>query len=67
MTDYKGTGSLALSQTEKELISRFVQLGVEEETANRVCDEALDSIEKEPDEQELLMTAIKNFTKEKKA
>jgi len=31
------------------------------------CEEAIGAVEKEPNEQELLINAIKNFTKDKKS
>lgn len=48
-------------------MARFVKLGAKEESVCKWAEEALQQLEKEPSEQELLMTAIKNFTKEKKA
>lgn len=48
-------------------MQRFVRIGAREDLAMKWAEEAILSIEKEPTEQELLMSAIKNFTKEKKA
>jgi hypothetical protein len=58
-----------LRPIEKELIKRFVNIGLvkDENTALKLCEEALSSLEKEPIEQEVLIKAIKTFTKEKKA
>jgi hypothetical protein len=42
-------------------------LGASEELINKWAEEALLSLEIEPSESELLLTSIKNFTKEKKA
>ena len=48
-------------------MQRFVNIGAREEQVNKWSEEALIALECEPSEQELLVTAIKNFTKEKKA
>lgn len=48
-------------------MNRFIKIGAQEGLVNKWVEEALSQLEKEPDETELLITAIKNFTKEKKA
>jgi hypothetical protein len=58
---------LALLQSEKDLVQRFVKIGINEVCVIKWAEEALSSLEKEPTESEILITAIKNFTKEKKA
>jgi hypothetical protein len=44
-----------------------MKLGLKEELAIKWCEEALEAIEKDPEEEELLVKAIKNYSKEKKA
>ena len=60
-----------LSTTERDIIHSFIKAGALLEsqfnTALRWCEEALSQLEKEPGEDEVLISAIKTFTKEKKA
>ena len=44
-----------------------MKLGLSEETMSKLCSEALDEIDKEPEEDELLIKALKSQTKEQKA
>jgi hypothetical protein len=50
-----------------DLIKRFISLGVKEELVKSWAEEALNAMENEPEEFELLIKSIKNYTKEKKA
>jgi Leucine-rich repeat (LRR) protein len=60
-----------LSTTEKEIIHAFIKAGALQDAQFNValkwCEDALSSLEKEPCEDEVLIRAIKTFTKEKKA
>ena len=44
-----------------------MKLGLKEELAVKWCEEALAAIEKDPEDEELLVRAIKNYSKERKA
>ncbi len=59
--------SVTFSEIERDIINRFVKLGAREDLCFKWCEEAIQSAEREPGEQELLITAIKNFSKEKKS
>jgi hypothetical protein len=60
-----------LSTSEKSIIQSFIRAGALQESqyhaALKWCEEALSQLEKEPDEEEVLIRAIKTYTKEKKA
>ncbi len=48
-------------------MQKFMKLGGEEDQIKKWTDEAISAFEKEPEEEELLVKAIKNYTLEKKA
>jgi hypothetical protein len=50
-----------------DIVQRFIALGVKEELVFKWSEEALTAMEKEPEEIDLLIKAIKNYSKEKKA
>ena len=49
------------------LTQRFANRGIKEEQIHKVCEEELEALVKEPKEADLLVSSIKNYTKEKKA
>ena len=44
-----------------------MRLGFKEDMLVSCCEEALKELQKEPEEQDILVRSIKNFTREKKA
>lgn len=50
-----------------EFVQRFLSIGIRNELISKWSEEALNFMEKEPEEEELLIKSIKNFSKEKKA
>ena len=50
-------------------LKRFVELGAKPEDCKKWAEEGLaeEALQKEPDEMEVLVKAIKNYSKEKKA
>lgn len=50
-----------------DVIQRFLRIGVDKDKMSKLYEEALVALEEEPEEEELLIKAIKNYSKEKKA
>ena len=48
------------SITDIDCVQRFMKLGLSEETMTKWCKEALDEIDKDPEEDELLIKALKS-------
>ena len=45
---------------QNEVFQRFVKLGLPEESAITMCEEAISAMEREPDEEDILIKAIKS-------
>lgn len=50
-----------------EYISKMLKLGAEQEMLRRWIEEVIQTFEKEPDEEQVLITTLQNFSREKKA
>ena len=50
-----------------DIVQRFIKLGLSEALVSELCLDALLEIDKDPDEDEILMKALKNQSKEQKA
>ena len=56
-----------INENDYDYWQKFIKLGGNEEQMRKWAEEAVTAFEKEPEEDELLVKAIKNYTREKKA